>query len=56
MIESLYEVPNGSKPLSAIFLDLQNTFDMMDDKILLQKLNNIGLRGPFNNIFDGKIR
>ena len=34
----------------AVFVDLQKTFDIVDQDILLQKLKKIGLQGPANKL------
>lgn len=43
MDESLYNALDESKPILAIFLDLQKAFNMVYHEVLLKKLNSMGL-------------
>lgn len=52
IVSSLNE---GSKPL-AIFLDLSKAFDTVDHRILISKLERIGIRGIVLNLFQSYLR
>ena len=41
---------NGSKELKAAFIDLKKAFDTIEQNLLLEKLENIGMRGPVHKL------
>ncbi|XP_055387990.1 uncharacterized protein LOC129616392 [Condylostylus longicornis] len=47
----LYRSLNFSKVTVALFIDIKRAFDMVDHNVLLDKLHNIGFRGPIHYWF-----
>jgi len=44
--DTIYEAINNDESSCAIFLELAKAFDTVNHKILLKKLDKIGIRGP----------
>ena len=40
------DLENGFKEVKAVFIDLKKAFDKNEQNLLLEKLENIGMRGP----------
>lgn len=55
MTESLHEVLNESKQISAICLDSMKAFNMVNHTILLEQLNHLGVRGTIDNILKSNL-
>ena len=56
MTEYIYSKQDSLKPVAAIFLDLKKAFDLVDHKILLNKMDEIGIRGMSNEYFKNYLR
>ena len=41
---------NGFKEVKAVFIDLKKAFDTVEQNLLLEKLENIGMRGPVHKL------
>ena len=41
---------NGFKEVKAVFIDLKKAFDTIEQNLLLEKLENIGMRGPVHKL------
>jgi hypothetical protein len=50
-IEKIYEAMDNRKKPLGLFIDLSKAFDLVDHKILLTKLEHIGVRGISNDWF-----
>lgn len=51
LIENILSNFNSNKKTIGIFLDLQKAFDTVNHSRLLEKLNNIGIRGKICSLF-----
>ena len=47
----LYDNLDNSNKIAAIFLDLRKAFDLVNHKILLDRMENLGIRGNVNAFF-----
>lgn len=45
LVKDIYDSLNKSKPVMAILLDLQKAFDVINHRILLEKMEKMGVRG-----------
>ena len=47
---------NGFKEVNAVFIDLKKAFDTVEQNLLLEKLENIGMRGPVHKLLKSYLR
>lgn len=47
---------NDGKKVSGLFLDISKAFDTVDHDILLQKMDNCGIRGVVNSLFESYLK